>query len=434
MELPSSSDSSRILSAVAPWLETQRWFPRSPGAINVSAAYFVNGKAGILAWLVVDAASCRFNVPVFLRQPAGAASPALGSLAQWEITDATADPYGQEALFLAVTGAMPSKLHCDVVHPLPAPTHAARLTSEQSNTSVVYDFPGGVQAILKVFRVYALGSNPDVELQRALDSTETVPHFYASARITESQGSADVAVVQEFLPGATDAWQAIQQHIATPSARTTPRSAWEGAIAELGRTTRRMHEALAAECGTETATQERQAELHRQWTARAHAAIAARPELADWEGTIATVYSATSHVTWPALQRIHGDYHLGQVIRIPSGDWRVLDFEGEPLRPLAERQRRDLALRDVAGMLRSFDYAAGAAQKSGGDPHYLAQWASRAQAAFLSGYGNLSGDHDILLEALLLDKALYEVAYEAAQRPAWIDIPLAGVRHIIERV
>ena len=133
---------------------------------------------------------------------------------------------------------------------------------------------------------------------------------------------------------------------------------------------------------------------------------------------------------WPRLQRIHGDYHLGQVLESPGRGWYALDFEGEPLRPLEERTREDLALRDVAGMLRSFDYAAGAAQLAGGDEARVQAWATAAKKAFLDGYGELGDEETILLEALVLDKALYEVVYEATERPDWLAIPLAGISRL----
>ncbi|GMA88683.1 hypothetical protein GCM10025868_39330 [Angustibacter aerolatus] len=147
----------------------------------------------------------------------------------------------------------------------------------------------------------------------------------------------------------------------------------------------------------------------------------------------------------PALQRVHGDYHLGQVLDAgPVRGWVLLDFEGEPLRPLAERSEPDLALRDVAGMLRSFDYAAGhvvvaAPDGSAVDPAALAEqaerWSASCRDAFCRGYATVAG-HDpredaALLRALELDKALYEVVYETANRPAWLPIPLRAVDRLL---
>ena len=141
--------------------------------------------------------------------------------------------------------------------------------------------------------------------------------------------------------------------------------------------------------------------------------------------------------SWPDLQRVHGDYHLGQVLDVPGRGWVLLDFEGEPLRPLAERNEPDLAARDIAGMLRSFDYAAGARSLAvAQDTERAAAWAHDCRAAFLDGYASVAGDPRgtpeaaALLDALELDKALYEVSYEARFRPGWSSIPISALSRL----
>ena len=181
---------------------------------------------------------------------------------------------------------------------------------------------------------------------------------------------------------------------------------------------------------TRDATDEDITTLVRSMRARHATAVSEVPALAAHDSMIRTSIESVSSARWPALQRIHGDYHLGQVLDVPGRGWVLLDFEGEPLRPLAERTKPDLALRDVAGMLRSFDYAAGSWEQT--HPGRSAEpWATRARTAFLDGYAQSAGrdprEDAVLLNALELDKALYEVAYEARNRPTWLGIPTTAI-------
>jgi maltokinase len=136
--------------------------------------------------------------------------------------------------------------------------------------------------------------------------------------------------------------------------------------------------------------------------------------------------AAEGHI-WTA-QRIHGDLHLGQCLRSPSGDWSLIDFEGEPSKPLAERRMPQPAVRDVAGMLRSFDYAAHSAAPP------APQWAAACRAAYCSGYAEVTGrdprTDPVLLRAYETDKAVYEVLYEARHRPDWLPVPMAAIRRL----
>src|SRR5215467_6508248 len=164
-------------------------------------------------------------------------------------------------------------------------------------------------------------------------------------------------------------------------------------------------------------------------------AAGAVPELARCEGRLRVVFDEVATLDGPLeVQRIHGDYHLGQALRTHAG-WVLLDFEGEPAVPLAERRGRFTALRDVAGMLRSLDYAARFQLAGHEDAEQVAaaarDWVRRNQAMFCAGYAGAGGPdpakHAILVRALTLDKAVYEVLYEARHRPSWVHIPLGAI-------
>jgi predicted trehalose synthase len=129
------------------------------------------------------------------------------------------------------------------------------------------------------------------------------------------------------------------------------------------------------------------------------------------------------------VSRIHGDYHLGQLLTRPDGGYSVIDFEGEPARPLAERRLPSSPLRDVAGMLRSLDYAARTVAAEA-DAFDAQAWLGRARNAFLAAYGGVGHDEQSLLDAFELEKACYEIRYEAGNRPGWLWLPLAAVERL----
>lgn len=436
-----------IVSALSEWMLPARWHLGEEGTLQLEGFVEIASSPHI-PWLVIADGHTRYNVPVVVQEGPEPSNAAIARVGSWYVYDATEHPAGQRALLDLLrleesdggktSGAALPMAHLSAVGhsatlvQFGEPFSAHKLTSEQSNTSIIYRFKKHPAVILKVFRVLAPGHNPDVELQQALDVTGTVPRQYGSARMHwSSEGrteGADVVAAAEFLEGAHDAWQVFSAQLAESDGTL---AGVGPSIHALGALTRTMHDELASAFPTVEATARRREELRLSWSSRARTAMDLVPDLESHEGMIETIYSAAEHVRWPALQRIHGDYHLGQVLETPGHRWFALDFEGEPLRPLAERTREDLALRDLAGMLRSFDYAAGAATFGGGDETLLASWSARAKEAFLAGYGKLSSEEHILLDALILDKALYEVAYEATERPTWLPIPLAGVSRLV---
>ncbi|MFN8077127.1 MAG: 1,4-alpha-glucan branching protein GlgB [Kineosporiaceae bacterium] len=339
----------------------------------------------------------------------------------------------------------------------PDPLAASQvLRGEQSNTSIILARGTGTPAIVKLFRVLQPGDNPEVMIASALAGAgcERVPQTMGWWQATwpgpsDTTVSGQLGVVAEFVGDAEDAWRVACRAV------DEGRSFAEEARA-LGRATAEVHAALARSLPTVPADAGQMRRIASSLQGRVTWAAGQAPVLAAVADAAEAVVTQVREVrTAGMLQQIHGDYHLGQVLHSPSRGWLLLDFEGEPLRPLPERTAPDLPLRDVAGMLRSFDYAAvhalargrgsADAPSTASDPatgqaatvqaDQARGWAEEARAAFLSGYSAASGEDpladDRLLQALELDKALYEVVYETRHRPDWVEVPLAALHRLL---
>jgi maltokinase len=322
------------------------------------------------------------------------------------------------------------------------------ISAEQSNTSVVY----GEAAILKVLRRLFPGANPDLEVAGALarlGSVHVAPPYGWIETSVDGQPVL-LGVLSRFLARASDGWSMAAASIGRLSAlhgdygreylmAPVPRSgpghpgpSFAEEAYQLGRATAELHADLATAFGTEQLTRQQLADLAGTLSTKLERAAAAVPELGPHVRKISACYADVARLTMPVtVQRIHGDYHLGQVLRTEEG-WVALDFEGEPLVPLAERTAPYPALRDVAGMLRSFDYAARHQLMGHPDAQQLrgpaTSWVTDCQDAFRAGYARGGGGdpeaNAVLLRALTLEKAVYEVLYEASHRPSWLPIPL----------
>ncbi|MGV9423637.1 maltokinase N-terminal cap-like domain-containing protein [Streptomyces sp. NPDC003656] len=300
---------------------------------------------------------------------------------------------------------------------------ARLLTSEQSNSSVVY----GDTFILKLLRRVTPGVNPDLELPLAL-AREGCPRVPAPVAWLHTELDAEpyvLAVLQPYVSGAADGWELALRELAKGEDFAAEARA-------LGRATAEVHTALARALPTVTLGQAQLRQLVDGMTERLTAAVRAVPALRPYEPGLRSAYAALADLaaegrTWTA-QRVHGDLHLGQCLRSPSGAWSLIDFEGEPSRPLAERRLPQPVVRDVAGMLRSFDYAAHSASPPAPD------WAHTCRSAYCSGYAEVAGrdprTDPVLLRAYETDKAVYEVVYEARHRPEWLPVPLSAVRRL----
>lgn len=416
---PTTEPTDRTLEG---WIAHQRWYTAKGSTPRLTTISRADGTR-----LLLDDAP---TGPVLYQAPVTTAATGEDPTAP---IDATTDPAWVQGLAARID-ADP-----DSLRPIGRVTSSRVLRGEQSNTSVICDTASGEQVIVKVFRVLHHGDNPDVTTQLALSAAGSarVPNVYGALRSTwpdtgrpEGTASGHLAFAQEFLPGLEDAWRVALRDARSGTSFATDAERLGAALAEV-------HGTLARALPTEPADDDRRAAAVATMHARLDAAAREAPAVAEHVDAVRSVYDRAAAAAWPDLQRIHGDLHLGQVLAAPEPrGWVFLDFEGEPLRPLTERSVPDVTLRDVAGMLRSFDYVAGALAQDD-DPVDAAEWAHAARSAFLDGYQRGIGadlrEHRELLDAFELDKAVYEVVYETRNRPDWVGIPLAAVTRLVAR-
>lgn len=426
--LPPDGVDEDVVRLLRSWLPGRRWYPAKGVAARLAPVGSIRIDDEVRILLVSARAAALdvvLQVPVRVVPQDAAegdavrAGEVVGTTRGRTVLDATGDPR-----FLAAWLD-----HADGPGARVDVAHARVVTGEQSNTSVVLPGDDGEPVgILKVLRTLAGGENPDIDVPRRLVDVGwdgvPAPLSWARARWRAADGGDAVGylgVLSSFVPGAQDGFE-----LACSFARDgSPLGALAG---ELGATVVGMHEALATAYGTVPPVEGAPA-LARALLARFAWATETVPAVRGWSGAVdALAGRLTALPTAPPRQRVHGDLHLGQVLR--SNDrWFVIDFEGEPLAPLAVRTRPELALRDVAGLLRSFDYAAAVGGLEGTEAQ---AWTAEARAGLLTGYG-VSDDptSTLLLQALELDKTLYEAVYEARNRPTWAHIPAAGLVRLL---
>lgn len=404
--------------ALLRWLPRQRWFagrdPRSARVVWLRT--LLTGDPALTHVLVlVDGELYQLLLGHRARLPAALADAWICDRDGVAVYGATRDA----ELMSRLPGLLGSRLAPEPGAAAPGDLPARPITTEQSNTSLVY----GERYILKLFRRPLPGEHPDVAVHRALAAVgcRHVARLVGSVTEDLDGGPTTLALVQEFLPGAVDAWTLATADAARPHVRGT----FIGSVRDLGRAVASVHADLARALGATTAPPDVD-RMHRRLTD----AVARVPELAAVEARVRAAFDRLRGRA-TAVQRVHGDLHLGQVLRADER-WTLIDFEGEPGAPLTDRNALRTPLQDVASMLRSFDYAAhhrlldGAAERA---------WAARAVAAFCDGYAEVLSDprdHPALLTALELDKAVYEAVYEKSHRPEWTAIPLGAIARRLE--
>lgn len=437
----------RLPESLGTWVAKQRWYAgkgSEPRLERIGGWSLETHDATISTHYILDRgidAIRLYQVPLTERVAPLPGAIAIGIVDGFYIYDAPHDPaYAPAILDLVLSEGLAGETrgHRQPGTPPISISASAVLTGEQSNTSIICEVESGTPVILKIFRALHHGDNPDVILQSAIAGAGSllVPTSvgYLTGEWRDSGrpnrvATGHLAFAQEFIPGAKDAWRlALENAVVGKDFSAEARA--------LGEATAQVHATLAEALPTRQPTAGDIDEIIAGMRGRLDQALRDLPALEEYRALIENVFESARDATWPALQRIHGDYHLGQVLAAPGRGWVLVDFEGEPLRAMTERSEPDITLRDVAGMLRSFDYVAGSvALTSGGETP--SEWASAARHGFIDGYiagsGNDVRDHRELLDAFEIDKALYEAVYEVRNRPGWVGIPAAAIRRLAER-
>ena len=453
-------DDATLARLLTDWLPEQRWFAGKGlelSGVRVARRAVMLDDPDVLVEhllvdLEVDGRPQRYQVPIATAPELPGdrrAFPLTPEGASPVVYDGLRDPRGTESLLRhlgeqAEVGGLRFRLLADA--PVPEPTWGRLLEGEQSNSSLVF----GDDLMVKLFRLVQPGVNPDVELHAALADRDcpAVAALRGWVELDDGDdgevgdtgaGPTTLAMAQEFMAGAADGWA-----MATASVRDLFAEAdllaeevgtdFADEACRLGAAVAQVHEDLAAATGVTTRDG---TDLVASMRARLDAAVAEVPALAEFADAARAVFDEVAGSGPVRVHRIHGDLHLGQTLRAPDR-WIVIDFEGEPAAPLAERRVPDSPARDVAGILRSLDYAAQHTLVGVEDRQLrfrAREWRDRNVDAFCSGYAEVSDadprDSGALLRAYTLDKALYEVVYESRNRPGWVPVPMGAVERIL---
>ncbi|GAB2913347.1 maltokinase N-terminal cap-like domain-containing protein [Streptomyces mayteni] len=456
---------TRLTAALCAWLPWQRWFAAKERPIaGVTIEHHAElldhldsgGPRGALLTVRVDFADGgapeRYQVPLGQRGrlPRALEPSVIAGLDGFVVYDGVDDREITSRILRAM--AEGSDLGGLRFRPEPAladggaphddrPLPARPLGVEQSNSSVVLD----EHYLMKFFRRLEPGVNQDLELPRALGEVRSphVPVLLGWAEGDLGGSPVTYGTVQTYVPAA-DGWSmalaSVRDLLAGPGHADQAGGDFSAEARRLGATVAEVHADLARARGQRTLRGDEILAVVDAMRERLRVAGVDVPALDPHARALDTLYSTVAAtVDEVVIQRVHGDLHLGQVLRTPTS-WLLVDFEGEPSASHDERIRMRSPLRDVAGMLRSFDYAAHHRLIEPGHPvtpdgpllERAAEWSRRNQVAFCEGYAESSGRdpraQPLLLRALLADKAVYETVYETRSRPHWVSLPLRAVR------
>ena len=451
MSLP---EDDALAALLAEWLGQQRWFAGRAGepvAVRLEARGRLTGIDRV-EFVLVDATTAagtgRYQVLVGWtgELPDRLAHSVIGRLGDLVAYDALHDHDTTTLLLRALgsgadLGGVRAVGEADAVVDPDAP--GLVIGAEQSNTSIVF----GDSVILKVYRRIEPGENPDLEVHRALHAAGSK---HIADPVGELVGTVDgqdttLGMATRFFANSAEGWAmataSIRDLMAEGDLHADEVGGDFAAESErLGEAIAEVHADLAATLGRSTWSADRVAAIMAAMATEAEATAAVVPELALHLDGIRSVFAAAAamRAELPA-QRIHGDLHLGQVLRTLTG-WVVIDFEGEPSRSLADRRELRSPLQDIAGMMRSFDYAAHQLALTGhADAQHVyraGEWSRRNRGAFCTGYASVTGsdprDTGPLLRAFELYKAVYEVGYEHGHRPAWVQIPMGAIAELVK--
>ncbi|MGI8564235.1 MAG: maltose alpha-D-glucosyltransferase [Candidatus Dormibacter sp.] len=448
---------SELVGALPKYLRRQRWFGAKSRRVKevqvVDTVPLANAQLKLLEVRFADHDADIYALPLV----PGPDGQAFDALLERDFNGALLDAIGRRRRFRGRHGdvvALPTA-HMPHMNAADGELLPRLSLAEQSNNSVIF----GERLILKLYRKLEPGINPDLEMSRFLTEAgfRNVAQVYGALLYRSGRDqTATLAMLQAYVPNRGDAWSQVLDELGSGESGAIER--YQPYAELLGRRTAEMHLVLASDPDDPAFAPEPSTMLSIRSSYQSVRTLAAqvlqalRRQLPQMEGEsqelARRVTSGEDQIqrrlrallqerVEAARIRCHGDYHLGQAL-FTGGDFVIVDFEGEPARPLPERRLKRWALKDVAGMLRSFAYAAAASEVDFGQ-----EWAAAASHAFLRGYWTAAGDapfvprtaaeRELLLEVMLIEKALYELRYELDNRPQWVSISLRGLAALVER-